>query len=378
MKRRSIILPPGLPGIGAAVMLLAALTACPKRESALPGNVEPTASAPTPAPSPKPGANEATSPEGEWVRARRGDIALYIPTVGNLKPRQVSNIGTQVSGRVEAVLVDVGDVVRKDQELIRIDPSLFEIEAAQRKAEVEAAKVDLADAELALKRMQDLWDSSSGSAVPRQGLDVARARRDSAAAHVQQAEQGLRFTQKRLEETVVHAPYAGVISKRLVDPGEAVTSIPVTHLLEIQDVETLELHFSLPQDSMFRVRAGTPVIFQVAGLPNGRGAGEVDVVFPSNDEATRAFVSRVYVDNHDFRFRPGVLAQVGVLSERAENAIIIPRGAVSKTANGWSVMVRRETGSSLTPVEIGVMNDTEAEVRSGLNEGDEVLVPRTA
>lgn len=94
--------------------------------------------------------------------SRRGTIRQLVPAVGSFRARQTTRLGAQVSGRVLAVLVDVGERLKKDQELIRLDPALFQIERAQREAELEAAKVALAEAELNYTRMKNLWEKPEG------------------------------------------------------------------------------------------------------------------------------------------------------------------------------------------------------------------------
>ena len=134
---------------------------CQKAENHLPPNVAFAGPAATPAPTAAP-APAAVPPEGNPVPAVRGRLRQVFPAVGSIRAKQVTNIGPQVTGRVDAMLADVGDVVREGQELVRIDPSFFSIELDQRKAEVESAKVALANAALNYNRMKALWEVPRG------------------------------------------------------------------------------------------------------------------------------------------------------------------------------------------------------------------------
>jgi RND family efflux transporter MFP subunit len=235
----------------------------------------------------------------------------------------------------------------------------------------------LADADLLLSRLSGLWGDGKNSAIPRQTLDEAQARRDGMEAQLHQAMQALRYSRKRLDETIVRAPYAGRITARWVDPGESVVTNPVTVLLEIQETQNLELIFTLPQESRSLVNPGTPIEFRVAGLPDRVGRAVVESVDPAVDEATRAFTSRARVDNSNFEFMPGMLANVGVLGGRSENALAIPRRALSRRSDGWSVMVLRDGHPVLQPVGVGLIGMESAEILDGLSENDRVLVPRS-
>lgn len=324
---------------------------------------------------PTPTATATATPDTRnWQPVTRGDVEYLVPTVGSFRARQVSKLASQVGGRVEHVLVDVGEHVNQGQELLRIDSALFKIEVAQRQAEVEAARVALTDADLTLSRLKGLWNEGESSAIPRQMLDEAQARRDGAEARVKQAEQALSYSRQRLEDTVVRAPYSGMITARMVDNGESVTTTPVTPLLEIQETEVLELLLSLPQDSMALVRPGTPLRFEADGLPGMTFESTVETVYPTIDEATRSFLSRAWVQNPELKLRPGMLAQVNVFAGRVENVLTVPRKSLSKSGSSWTVMVNREGVPVLQEVQVGLVSIENAEIRGGLNEGDQVLI----
>jgi len=166
--------------------------------------------------------------EGAWGPVERGAVTAFHPAPGILRARQTTRLGSQVNGRVREVLVDVGDRVKAGQELLRLDPAFFEIEVALRKADVEAARVMKADAELNFGRMKNLWEKPDGKdpSVPRKLFDDARARLETASAGEKQALEALANAEERRKESVIRAPYDGVIARRMVDAGEPVTSAP--------------------------------------------------------------------------------------------------------------------------------------------------------
>jgi membrane fusion protein (multidrug efflux system) len=239
----------------------------------------------------------------------------FTPAVGSFKARRTTEIASQVSGRVQEVLADVGDRVTKDQVLVRLDPTFFAIEVRQREADVAAARAANEDASLMFERMKNLWESSSGQTptIAKRQLDEARTKAAGAAARVTTAEELLKYAQERLRETEVRAPYDAVVTQRYVHPGASVTSPPVVRLLEVQETQVLHLEFALPQALLARARPGLPVEFSVEGERDPPARAEVAVIFPVVDEATRTFRCRVVVDNAAGRWRPGVLADVRAL-----------------------------------------------------------------
>ncbi len=247
----------------------------------------------------------------------------YATAVGTLRARRSTRVGPQVAGRVQAVEVEVGDRVREGEVVVRLDPTLFEIEVAQSEAAAEAARgalaaavADLEQKERELRRQADLLARGSGSPKDHDdalaGYAQALGTRAERAGKLAEAEQRVRWAQQRLDETQVRAPYAGAVTARLVDPGEPASAAPVTHLLEIQEVDRLYLEFSLPQELLAEVRAGTALEFQVEGGVAGWRTGHVAVIFPAIDEATRAFRCRAEIDNTDGLLAPGLLARVRV------------------------------------------------------------------
>lgn len=317
-------------------------------------------------------------PKGSWAEARRQSVREFVPAIGSFLPRKNTQLGSQVSGRVEKVFVEVGDHIKTGQELVRLDPTFFEIEFTQRKAELQGAKVAMADAELNFNRMKNLWEKPSSSGPPsisRKLYDDARLKLEATTAQFNQAQEGVRYTEQRLRETIIRAPYDAVVSKRMVDPGQPVTATPATFLLEIQEVKTLNLDFSLPQNMLAQIKVGTPFEFEVEGIENGKGTGKIAIVFPAVDEATRSFHCRAYIDNPNMKYHPGLLAQIRVLSREIQEAVVVPRRAVVQTATNWVTIVSTDGHSSTRTLRVGVVTDQVVEVLEGLKPGDKVFIP---
>jgi membrane fusion protein (multidrug efflux system) len=124
-----------------------------------------------------------------------------------------------------------------------------------------------------------------------------------------------------------------------------------------------------------RVQKGTPVVFEVEGSGSGKGAGQIAVVFPDVDEATRSFRCKVLVDNAGLKYRPGMLVRVRIVNDR-KDALLLPPRALSQSAEGWQVQVAKDGQPVWRKVEIGLQTEDAVEIRSGLKEGEQVLVSR--
>ncbi len=418
-SRRSVLLL-----LVAGVALLAA--GCPGAQngSKRPGGTaeERTAGPPGPGEGAGPSPPGTAAPTGSWTVVTEGPLAERVPAVGTLRARQTTRVGSEVSGEVKEVRVDVGDRVAAGQELLRLEPTFFQIEVEQRLQAVEAARARqvsaergvetaradvthaeaaLAEADVQLERMRNLWEKPEGQApsIPKSRFDEADFRQREAAARlraaesrvaegeahraeavvaVRQAEQALRYARERLDKTVIRSPYAGVVTQRLVDVGEPVTATPVTHLVEVQEVGVLYLEFALPQQLLGQVGPGTQVTFAVEGNGRREHEGRITRVFPALDEATRSFRSRVLVDNADIPFTPGSLARVSVVVRSIPEALVVPRNALVRTAQGWTVTVERDGRPVRQVVELGLITEADAQVVKGLRPGDRVLLRATS
>jgi membrane fusion protein (multidrug efflux system) len=278
---------------------------------------------------------------------------------------------------VQQVLVDVGDSVKMGQELLKLDPEFFRIEVTQRQADLDAAKASLQEAELNLNRMRGLFEKPAGEmpSVSRKQYDDAKTQYQGASARLRGAEGALQYAQKRLDETIVRAPFNAVVTKRMVDPGEPVNSAPITYVLEVQEVEMLDLEFSLPQDMLIRVKRGTPLAYEVDGVFRGRGRATISVIYPSLDEATRSIRCRATVQNPDLKFKPGMLAQVNILDGGGSGTVTVPRSALIQTPSGWQVQVSEGSKTVNRSVKVGAMTDQSAEIQEGLKAGDRIWLP---
>lgn len=318
-------------------------------------------------------------PGGEWIACSRRTLSSYYPAVATMHANRVTRVGPQVAGRVEAVLVDEGAVVKAGAELVRLERVFFELAVQGRRAEVQSAKVSKSAAQLQFNRMRNLWEKPEGEepSIPRKLYDDARSALQGAEARVLQAEASQRDSEQKLRETVIRAPYDSVVSRRLVDPGEPVTATPVTHLLELQDLSSVELQFALPQRMLSAVRAGTAIEFEVDGVPGGPWQSRVSVVLPDLDEATRSFRCKAVVENRAGLFRPGLLGRVRVVEEQIEDALAAPKGAVERYGAGWRVRVRTAGGVEWRTVVVGLQTHDHVEIRSGLSAGDQVYAPKS-
>ena len=236
----------------------------------------------------------------------------HLYTIGTVCARQKSTLGSVVSGRVDDVLVDVGDKVARGQALLRLDTKLFSIALAEAEATVQSAKVEFADSKRNFERMRKLFEEPSGPSpvISQKRLEDAEARYSQAQAGLARAEEMYRRARQQLNETTITAPYSGIITRRYVHPGEPVTSTPVTKLLEIVSVDAPYVEFSIPQVQGASVRIGTVVTVRVEGKTGCELSAPVELMHPDVDEKTRSTKCRASLPAGELL--PGALVRVVV------------------------------------------------------------------
>lgn len=234
------------------------------------------------------------------------------PVTGTLYPHLLTKVSSQVAGRVEEVDVKVGDLVEKGQVLAKLDPAFFEMDYKKQQTAFALAKVFLEEAKLDYDRMKNLWENQQGPSIAKKQLDDASLRLRQKQILFEQAEIDLEYSKKRLQETEIKAPYRGVISKRYVDPGEAVTVMPVVHLFEISDCSKLLFEFSLPQELISKVKPGLYV--QIDGIETPI-LGTIERIYPQVELSNRSFKCRVIIENEALALKPGLFVTAKVETE---------------------------------------------------------------
>jgi len=220
---------------------------------------------------------------------------------GTLYPQQTTKISSQVQGRMLTLYADVGDFVKKDQVVAELDSLFYAMDVEKIKILADQAKLAFEESEVEYTRMKKLWEKHEGEspAISKKQYEEACHRYLQRKLSYEQALVEVERVKSTLEETRIKAPYDGVITGRFVDPGEAITVVPVTPIFEIMDVAFLRLEFSLPQDFLPLVKVGQEIALE-KGL-----RGTIEKIFPHVDVSSRCFKCRVKMENTQGSLKPG-------------------------------------------------------------------------
>lgn len=315
------------------------------------------------------------------VRATIGTVQSALEISGTLAPRSRVGLKPKLPGRLERILVDIGDRVSEGQIVATIDrgEADAQVDAAVAATGVATAGIESAEAALANavsehERAKSLFDAG---ALPRQRLEsaetarrAATAQRDLAKANLAQAEAAVRRAREIQRDTTLYAPVSGFIVERNYDPGAIPGDPPV---LVVADVRQLKLEAGVSEMEAGRLKAGMPALVSVQAKPGETFTGQIAAIVPEVDQRNRHFRIEVRVPNADGALLAGMYASARLVLAQADQALVVPREAV--VLRDGQRMVLKIDGDRVSPVAVveGLTDGRQVQIVSGLAAGDQVL-----
>ncbi|HOA13419.1 MAG TPA: efflux RND transporter periplasmic adaptor subunit [Myxococcota bacterium] len=285
----------------------------------------------------------AGKPVWQTTKVHRGDVAYKVTASGTLSPLVTVNVGSQVSGRLQEILVDFNSPVKAGQLIAVIDPSITELEVQRARASVQTARAGIAKASAVVSDRKQVSDRTSVLRDRRLATDMeadsaaaalesARAELLSARAQLAQAQAMLKQAQTNLGYTKIVSPIDGVVISRQIDVGQTVAaSFQAPVLFQIAgDLRKMEVHTSLAESDVGQVHDGMPVEFTVDAFPSRVFKGEVKQVrySPTTVQNVVTYDAVVSVDNEDLQLRPGMTADVSFIVSKSTNALVVSNTAL--------------------------------------------------
>lgn len=275
----------------------------------------------------------------------RGDVHVSVSADGTLAPVRTVSLGSELSGIVREVNVDVNDEIKEGQSLIVLDKRNLEAKVLQNRASLRSAEASrrqsaasLREAELKLKRMQELNRLSKGTMPSKTELetqaasvDTARAAVAVADANIADAMASLQTAENDLSKADIKSPIDGVVLARSVEPGYAVAaSLQAVELLTLAtDLSQLELEVSVDEADIGVVKQGQKAYFTVSAYPNRRFPAELTKVSygATTTENVVTYTAYLQVDNQQMQLRPGMTASATISTADKQDVLLVPNSA---------------------------------------------------
>jgi membrane fusion protein (multidrug efflux system) len=299
--------------------------------------------------------SSATAKVVEWEASRAA--------IGTLVAMRGVTLAAELPGMVREITFDSGTSVQKGAVLVRLDTSTEE-------AQLQAAQADAALAKISLDRAESLRRGGSNSPAD---MDAAQAKAKAAEANVAM----LRAT---IAKKTVRAPFAGRIAIRQVELGQVLS--PGTPIASLQSVDPIYAEFSMPQQAISSLTLGQAALLRTDAFPSGKWEGKITTINSEVDVATRSVRIRATFPNIDGRLRPGMFANVDVVTPKKDSVLIVPATAVVYAPYGDSVYVlerekdpagKEKTVARQRFVRLGDRQGDFVGVTAGLKAGETVV-----
>jgi len=347
--------------------------------------------------------------------AQRGNLEDSITATGTLQPKDFVDVGTQVSGQLKKLHVEVGAVVTAGQLLAEIDPSVYQAKVDGDRAQLLNQKSQLADkqaqlalAELQLTRQKNLMRENATTADALQSAEAAwqsaQAQVGSIRAQMQQTESTLRGDEANLGYTKIYAPIAGTVVSQAAKQGQTLNAnqqAPI--VMRIADLSTMTVQAQVSEADVPKLHVGMDVYFTTLGGDNRRFYGKLRQIPPTPTVVNNVVLYDALFDvaNPDQVLMTQMTAQVFFVASSAKDAVLVPLAALrpvaskgrargprgaGERASGIDARTQFAGGAALVSVlgadgsvadrevKVGVMNRVSAQIVSGLEPGEKVVI----
>lgn len=331
----------------------------------------------------------------DTVTVQRGDLQQTVDAIGKLQFHRFADVNVQLAGQIKDVQFAIGDAVQAGQLMMEISPVVRANQLESNRAQMARLRAELADqqaqtdfAELQFKRQTLLKaqnatrDESVESS--RMTLSSARARTDAINAQIQQLESTMKIDEESSRHTQVLAPLSGTVVALNARPGQTVSvgqaGLP---LMRIADLSQMTVQARVAEVDVTRLRRGMTANFQTPGYPGRNWTGKLRQVLPvpadgTAEQGKQTFYNVLFeVDNPEQELMSGMTTQVQFIVNQAKDALLLPANLLGKrdAAGMYEVhVVNPDRRIAARKVKIGLRTAQQAQVLSGLEAGEQVLV----
>lgn len=306
-------------------------------------------------------------------KIERGTIKEEIAATGNIEALITVSVGSQVSGTIKELLADYNSVVKKDQVVAILEPSIFLAQKKQAEANLSSAQANLENAEVtldeaarSLKRGKQLFSenliSDSEMDTLQAAYESAQARVSVAKSNVKQAAAALSLAKVNLGHTVITSPVDGIVISRNVDVGQTVAaSLQAPTLFTIaNDLTKMQVHADIPESDVGKIEEDQQVTFRVDAYPKELFKGRVSQVRNEGVIVQNVVSYDAVIDviNENLKLKPAMTAYVSILVEKREDVLKIPNQALrfkpsdfDERMSGYSDEIKDERKSMIKEEE---------------------------
>lgn len=311
-----------------------------------------------------------------------GEVVQYLTFNGDIKAEFEVKVFSKIPDRIEAFFVDEGDRVAKGDPIAKIVATTIEQGALQAEAGLTAARAQEANLRVEFERANRLYKEN---AMSRQQFDAIQTQFEAASAQVQQAEAALTSARSTLKDAMITAPISGIIGKRYYETGDmAAPALPVVSIVQTENVK---IEVDATEEDFGKLKVGQSAEVSVRSYPDEAFKGIVSKISPILDPLTRMAVVEVLLSNPAQKLRPGMYAEVKIITGIIEDVLVVPRYAVIESTslenvNGRDEVIRNfyvyvvndSSKAEQRKLEVSYVNHIQLAVTAGVDVGDRLVV----
>jgi RND family efflux transporter MFP subunit len=317
---------------------------------------------------------------------------------GYVVARRQATVASKITAKMVELDIEEGDHVRSGQIIARLDDTNIRAALAQARAQLDFAKAGLDETQVNLANAQRDYDRQkslaqghfvSQSAVDnaQTTVDALRAQLATQRSNVAVVSRGVEAAERNLDDTIVRAPFTGVVTVKAAQPGEMVSPISAgggftrTGIGTIVDMDSLEFQVDVNENFINRVRADQAVTAKLNAYPDWQVAGHVIAMIPTADRSKGTVMVRIAIDDKDARILPEMGVRVAFLGVEpaagavaADRAVTLPADAVQRSGADGTVFVIHDDTVERRAVRLGADLGKEVTVIAGLAAGSRVAI----
>jgi HlyD family secretion protein len=267
--------------------------------------------------------------------ATRNNLVVTISASGTLEPTRSVDVGSELSGTLEAVLVEENDRVKRGQIVARLDTAKLEDAVVKSRATVAQMEATVAEARASLKRLRHVAELSGGKVPSQTELETAEAALKRADANEASARAALKTDETNIHKAVIRSPIDGVVLTRKVEPGQTVVAAMTTPVLFViaEDLTKMELQVKVDEADVSSVKLGQPASFTVSAWSGREFPATIERVGIGSTVTDNVVTYKTVlsVANDDLALRPGMTATARIVTAQRENALLVPNAALRFT-----------------------------------------------
>ena len=313
-------------------------------------------------------ANAETAISVKVAQVQYSDSTPSLSFIGSLEGQTSATISAKISGRIAEVLVQEGQQVKSGDPLIRLESVELANSARQASEAVRKAQITYDIAKNNYARYQALYEKGAISAQQLEDalgkFQIAEADLSSAAANQGNAEQ-------QLANTVITAPLDGIIANKTATIGQVIS--PGSSLLTVQNIRQMYAVINVEQKNLGVVKEGLKAQVTIDAYPGKIFAGTVEVINPEAGSTSRMFRTKIQLDNTGGELKPGMFANVSLLTGDSVKVLTIPQSAVVQKQGQYYVFQVQDGKAVRNQIEIGHITGSTIEVKAGLEPGAQVI-----